>query len=256
MKNKFLLTGPSPELKNYDKKYFQNKSEEGYKIVSYQQSIEYFHKIDFKPDHFCFLDPYGITCSLLRDEKLEEFILGPGSDIVCYDIYDISDFPKSPEKTKFYSSGFTCNRLYRDKEKLVRWSQFEKKLNNNLDLPLKTLNFDCKSQEDFLQFIGLEQLRKNCYFFSHGSVNPDKLTCFLLPMVINRFRDLDTIRMIAFGHFKEPRLYGGKLGYPEYMKTAETVSNIYKKMLKLGQIKIEFEIDDHNFYRDLLCEKN
>ena len=57
--SKVLIVGTSSSVAQYDKKFLQEKRENGYKILSYSgNSLIYLYDIGFKPDFFIFFRPF------------------------------------------------------------------------------------------------------------------------------------------------------------------------------------------------------
>ena len=66
---KILLVGPSPDLKNFDKKYLSEQKQQGYTLFSFGDSIKWFKESQDTPaDFYSLVDPNSINnqCNILN----------------------------------------------------------------------------------------------------------------------------------------------------------------------------------------------
>tara|TARA_Y100000034_G_scaffold132228_2_gene194697 strand:+ start:75 stop:809 length:735 start_codon:yes stop_codon:yes gene_type:complete len=236
---KILLVGPSSRVRNFDHNYFKKKKEENYKIVSYSASIKYFKEIDFKPDYFSFLDPYTIGQDIDLYEK-GRFL--NDVNLLIADLYE-NNFQK------FFSCGLTCGKLLRDRNLVYRFQNldFNKVFNNVYKYDLTSTiisneNLDYKYEFD----------KKAIFFSSYKKFNTDKFSCFLLPLVLHHFKNIDSITCVGFGDLDVERCFPDPLrpdkkmiGYEEFKHSFNLLWPIIKDYLKCNRIDIIFENENY-----------
>ena len=94
---------------------------------------------------------------------------------------------------------------------------------------------------------------KKLFFISgRAGENVDKFTCFLMPLVFYFFKYLKEIKTLGFGEFEQPRYReqiagrNGRLGYNEFIETAERNLPLIKSHLEERGIK--FSSETKNFF--------
>ena len=241
---KILLVGPSSRVRNFDHNYFKKKKEENYKIVSYSASIKYFKEINFKPDYFSFLDPYTIAVDIDSYEK-DSFL--NNINLLVADFYE-DNFEK------FYNCGLTCGRLLKNKSltRRVQNLDFNNIFNNVHKYDVNSVNMGNNNFESY-KWSNEYEFGKNAIFFSsYGRFNTDKFSCFLLPLVLYHFKNIDSITCVGFGDLDVERCFPDPLqpdkkmiGYEEFKYSFNLLWPIIKDYLKCNKIDIIFENENY-----------
>ena len=86
-------------------------------------------------------------------------------------------------------------------------------------------------------------------------MNSDKLSCFILPLAISYFSELEHIHCIGFGDFSKPRLYNNSAaGYEGYKQSYQRVKNQLINLLKHKNINVTFS-NPESYFNELTWKK-
>ena len=92
---------------------------------------------------------------------------------------------------------------------------------------------------------------KNLFLFQNlykFYISFDKFICFILPLVLSYFKELESIKCVGFGDFDEPRLYNNlNLGYEGYKISYSKIKDKLIELFKHRNISIEFENKNSHF---------
>ena len=246
---KILLVGTSDDIQNFPKSFFEDKVSEGYKILSYSNSIDYLENIKAPYHYWSFIDPNSLRLSIManRDKyQLQDKIL------ITANLYN-------EQFTNYFKTGYTCNALKkRDPQNWKRVLKLAPELDNifnqHIKHPYKVIDGRKSTPIDF---------RDTCYIVRFAPLdNIDKFSCYLLPLTFYSFPMAKTIDVIGFGHFKEGRWYSTKIlnwkdnrkGYSEFIKTYETFKNVLRNFIIKNDIKIKFQGKPSHFAKHLEIE--
>ena len=247
-----LLVGPSKRIEDYDIDYYNQKKKENYKIVSYSGSLPYLHQIGFAPDYYCFFDPFTLGQQYHLYKNDPEYF--KTINLLIHNLY-ANDF-----KT-YHRMGFTSNKLTNKTDlcrkvfKLIAdFDKYYNRVYKHLPTKVNIHSYDnkYKLEEQCCLFTGVIKGRGS----SGKTVNPDKFTHVLLPLVLNHFQapgspGIDKIHCVGFGDFDIGR-YGKAYpinnteGYEEYKITFKLMASFYRSYFRDRNIKISFE--NPNFY--------
>ena len=197
---KVLLVGPTSKIQEYGLEYFSEARQKGYKIIVWSGGINLFRDIGFPPDYYSFLDPLSM---MWRDEakKLKKSKIMKDVCLIIADMYDGIFYNKGG--CKYYKMGYTCNKAESESEELKK--QFIKQLSTNTfkkTLKIQPSNLiadDVKNSIDF---------NKCFYLLTDPGKDTDKLTSFLIPLVLYYFNDVKLIKCLGFGDIEEGRTIG------------------------------------------------
>lgn len=271
-KEKLLLVGPSSKIEVYGADYFEEKKKDGFKILAYSGAVHHFKDIGFKPDYFSFIDPNTISHNIDFFEK-DPFL--NNTTLLIGDLY------KDGFKD-FFRLGLTCHTL-KQKAYLferIKTLKFLENFKNVFACEMKrakgatsghaselfkdTVECDLiihviETNPVFNPYAMHHQPFSKEFLFISGrkGENMDKFTCFLMPLVFYFFKDLKEIKTLGFGEFNHPRYrvhdhsnISLKLGYKEFMTTAQRNLPLIKSHLKERDIKFSSETD--NFFSERL----
>lgn len=237
MKNteKILLLGPSGKIKNLSEDKLMKYKEEGFSVFSYTDSIFHLKEIGVPPDYFSFLDPYTIGRKIDFYET-DKFV--SNTNLIMFDLY-------GDNLKNFYDFGFTCNsfiRVYRHLYDRFVSFNFEKNFKSAIKINSKCVNITDEKFKD-----SVFDYKEDSYIFSSfGSINVDKFSCMIIPLIVNYFSDLKEIRCIGFGDFSVGRFYNNRSnGYEEFIKNFHTMKKHILHNLRKYDIKISFEQDNY-----------
>ena len=226
---KILLVGPSNDLATFSKENFISYKNQGYSILSYSDSLDYFIKNKIEPDYYSFIDP----STLIHYLNTFDTDFCKNTILLTADIYGNSF-------EKFLDLGYTCNKLIKRKKKLknkVLELDFNKTFKNYIAKDYKKTD-----HKDFLK----KDYKIEYYMCKHPGFNLCKFSYMLLPLVINHFQDLKEIKAIGFGHYSIGRYYTGeyrdnKRGYDSFKSSYNLIKKPLKEILKKYNIKISFD---------------
>ena len=254
---KILLVGPSPDLKNFDKKYLSEQKQQGYTLFSFGDSIKWFKETQDTPaDFYSFVDPNSINnqWNILNSDFIKR-----NTTLLVPDLY-------SNQLSNFFKLKYSCRRLaayspsrYNEILRINYNKMFKKykpiqfvvveNLINGFTLNLKDYfwlslpeNEDCRYRGP--QDKNKEPFRRNFCKFSY----------VLLPLIIYSFKDsLKEIKIIGFGHYDKNRAYGnifGKGDYHEFKSTYLLLKSYLINQIKINNIKISFD-GSPSYYHEL-----
>jgi hypothetical protein len=233
---KVLIISTASPIKEFDKRFFEKKREEGYYILSFSSSIIHMYNINFVPDGWTFIDPTSwISC--VNKEVLA--FMQDKVDLLIFDLYH--DNGKEFKKNRMGSQNHPLsNKILNDFNKFK--NVYAKKNNFLIEIGVNQ-NCYINWREDLPVYIGassrkVQKKRKN--FRTSGNLNTDKLACFLLPMVIHYMRNLKEITALCFWMFRENRILG---------KGVRDAGNSYE------DCKVSIEIMEQEIKQNLLDSK-
>ena len=247
--SKVLLVGPSYKIADYDLGYFENKRREGYKIISYTGSILYFREIGFAPDYFSWFDPTS-ALSQVWNAITDSGDFFKNTDMLAADLFHDQSalFKKYGMSTRTPMNQENCRKITEELPKFFNKCHWHKvSLVDMAHLRKQSLAFKQKHKYEHLlktqprmarrlknkirnieasEFEGHKKhgfpspqipdfkqhfhLIHSVAFHGPSSYSADKLTSFVLPLVLYHFGDsLDEIRLLGFGDFEE---MGGNTG--------------------------------------------
>ena len=293
--SKVLLVGPSYKIADYDIDYFENKRREGYKILSYTGSILYFREIGFAPDYFSWFDPTS-ALSQAWGAITESGDFFKNTDMLTADLFknNAATYKKHRLITATSMNKENCRRITEELPKffnkchwhkvrlinsMARASRFKELREKHAkllkirprqarELQKKIRRIEAARAEDYKKHgvpsADTPDFRKHFYFIrcdklsGHVSVSADKLTTFVLPLVLHHFGDsLDEIRILGFGDLKEDGRKEKR--EPEPYRTGDSVpytqdqhdrfigsfkflfGHYYSDYLQKNKIKLSFE---------------
>ena len=245
---KILLIGPSERIREVEKDYFKKKKEEKFVTLAYTGAITYLQEIDFTPDYYSFLDPLTIG------SRIESFESDPYyNEIILLSLNFYED-----DLSDFFKSGLTCNKLLRQKQAFDKFRSMNFVENFKEYITHKPKIVDLRNKKDYLR--SQDFTNESVFYSGYKTINVDKFTCYLLPLIFKNFKNIMEVHCVGFGDFDVERVEkmsdifsSGKKkdGYEHYKKTAEMVSPAIRFYLKNKKIKLTFEHD--NFFSDLLA---
>jgi hypothetical protein len=239
MKNveKLLMVGPSSLLSKWDKEKYNEYRSNGYKIFGYSGGPSYLKKIGVPIDYYCFLDPWTTVASkeIFQDNYFKNTTL-----LYC-DIY-------RDKYKKFNNLGYTCNRFKRKPKEYSSFSNmsFLKHFKNSI--PISVEKNYLVEELDVLEVNWREKL----FVTRHKNrQNADKFSCFLMPIVINKFENLKEVMFIGFGDFDTGRIQDNSTsGYHEYKRSFTKLWKFLKRNLEIHQVKYNFA--HKNYFSQIL----
>ena len=237
--SKVLIVGTSSSVAQYDKKFLQEKRENGYKILSYSgNSLIYLYDIGFKPDFFIFFDPFAYTIGIGNmGERCKDWLKE-----TTYIGYENSSFESLLATNKFLngseSFGFTdflrndsLVNLYKDNPPS---EIFKECLCENPT----TVNFD--------QIENLN-LSDRLYMIRNYGNELDKFTYYLLPVIFNFFKNLSTLKCLGFGTFGFDRYRGTSGSYSEYVRAYDQILP-HLNNVKINQ-NVDIKLEDDSYFK-------
>ena len=267
---KLLLVGPSRRINDYNAEYFAEKKSHGYKVVSYGASARYLHNIGIQPDIFSFLDPWTIVALAGADApwlqrrknwwKGEECNAGVQEEVSISTLSGTVTLMRHTDLLiadlfvdnwrKFDEFGYT-SKTVKENFKHIDFSDI---FLNVYEHPSTCINIDSVGENNFAE--------NCCIYSSLGKTNTDKLTCYLLPLVLYHFKgDIEEIRIVGFGDFEAGRTevyarWGNSAanmtGYTEYKQSFAKMIGLYIDYCREQNIDIVFE--DDNYYSRIMGE--
>jgi len=238
---KLLIVGVSDDVLNFDKKFFETKKLEGYKILAYSNGIDYLLKINAPFDYYSFIDPNSLKMSIL--DNLGKYDLSD-KIVITANLYNAEK-----EFSNYFATGYTCFKLKkRDPINWKRVIQFMPKLDSvfkkHCKLDYKVLDGTLKEYVDFSE---------TCYIVRFGwQKELDKFSSFVLPLTFKAFPNATEIDVIGFGQFNSERYYtknkiniDGNLGLSKhekqnYIKTFNIFKDILREYILQKNIKLKF----------------
>jgi hypothetical protein len=238
MKNckEIYLIGPGRSKLNYDVSNLKNKT-----ILNFSGDLVWFNENNIYPTYWTFLDPNSTTYLIDRIQTKKYnpvWFEGLKSHTKIM-------FHNFQGTNAFYEKGFTTSRG-------PGWNKNEfgdKILPNICSFFKETI----KIPEDILEnnfdpFYTPEAYNLSPIIRQGPGINTDKFVCFILPLVLSYFKNLESIKCFGFGCFDEPRLYNNlNLGYEGYKLSYSKIKDKLIKLLNHKNISIEFENKDSYF---------
>jgi hypothetical protein len=242
--SKVLLVGPSYKIADYDLGYFEDKRREGYKIVSYTGSILYFREIGFAPDYFSWIDPTSVL-SQSWNAITESGDLFKNTDMLAADLFknNAAAYREHRLITTTSMNEENCKKINEELPKFFNKCHWHKvRLINSIaransfkelrekhakllkirprkarELQKKIRRIEAARAEDYKKHgfsaADMPDFRNHLYLIrcdkisGHVSISVDKLTSFVLPLILHHFGDsLNEIRILGFGDFEEKEM--------------------------------------------------
>jgi len=238
MIDKVLIVGPSNDIRNFNRENILKYKSEGFIIFSYSDSLKFFIENNLTPDYFTFLDPFSISHYLNKIEK-KYF---KNTILITPDLY--SDNLKG-----FFDMGYTCDTL--KKNHLL----YQKTVNVDYLASFKDHITKTYIPTTFNDFMG-KDYKKDYFLPKNPGYNFCKFSFILLPLVINHFKDLKTLKAIGFGHYNMGRYYynnSDHRGYEQYKQSYYKIKPFLKSILNKHDIKLSFD-GSKSFYNVLNSE--
>ena len=233
------LMGPTITREIIDNLDLNNKC-----TVAYSGNLLLCSENNFCPTYWTFLDPK--ICDIIyyayKNKKYDEGwlkALSEKSTII------ITDFQGND---KFYEIGFTTEKgkawntdTFGENVLPSVMSLFSNKILKTPEIFLN--NFDRVYYEDFLQFIVKSSVK---------NLNIDKLTYYLIPLMLSCFNNIEYLHCVGFGDFSVARKYSGSSkGYDEYKKSYDLIKPHLKKLLEYKNVKVTFNNFEKTIYKEL-----
>ena len=224
------LIGPGMDKSGFDTSLLKDKV-----TMSFSGDLQWFNDNKIHPTYWTFLDPNSTTYIFDRINEgkydSEWFTELKVKSSLMY-----NDFQGTDE---FYNSGFTTSRG-------IEWNrnvfggqilpELGKLFKNTIPLPTIVL------KNTYDSFYDSNLSRLSPIVIHERGINNDKLSCFILPMVLSYFTNLEKIHCIGFGDFTRPRLYtNSSAGYDGYIKSYERMKSKLIELLKHKNVNVTFE---------------
>lgn len=239
---KLLLLGTSADIMQFDKDFFLQKKDEGYKILCFSNSITYLNSLGMSPNYFTYIDPN--TVIEIKNQVADIELFNRTTSIIP-NIFD--DELKIFRQLRFGSA------VCRSQE---RFSAFNEVYRNNIspnailidDFNITPINYS--GELDF----------KSTFYIFRWHLNNDKFSCYLLPLIFYVFKKLKTINCIGFGQFEMHRYRSisnskcenrDKKDYKGYIESFKLMEKKLKKHLTDREISITF-LGEKSLYESLL----
>ena len=251
--NKLLLVGPSYKVRSYTKAFFEKQKDEGYSILAYSGAMDHLRNIEHSPDFYTFSDPTSWN-KTFKDLGLRHAFPnnGPNSlykfiektSIIFLDMYeDFKELGFSSSSAKFQFNKTDTVTIYPTWHKVFAHC-YSKPVNKSMITShISPLDGTQNWRDNLLVYQGDN---KHKHRFKKYTI--DKFSAYLLPTVINYFKNLRDIRVIGFGEFqggraaKEEEL--NKLGFYEYIRSYILMLDNVKLNLHRYNISLEFLSED------------
>jgi hypothetical protein len=258
---KILLIGPGDSLKTLDPNSLKTTPS-----LYFGSSFNWFENNKVCPTYYTFIDPNTIACfdSLVNGVSDYDKVYRGRYDHWDYINNYINNLNYSKEfinhlsKTTilmygdlqgskdFYSKGITTSRgseWFMGEYKNDVLPRVESHFKKAIKFP-QTL---CVNDYSSFYIPSLKHLPP---YISHGpGVNTDKLTCYILPLLLSYFKELKEIECVGFGDFNKPRLFNNSSvgGYDGYKASYERMKNKLIELLNFKNISIIFKNKDSYF---------
>lgn len=224
------LIGPGADKNSFDISILENKT-----TLNFSGDLVWFSQNNIYPTYWTFLDP---NSTLYIFDRYHNGKYNPTwfRQIVNHTSIIYNDFQGTD---KFYDYGFSTSRG-------KHWNRenFGKRILPELCNIFKeiivvpsivTINsFDSFYEENTKDLVPV-------VLHEDYNLNTDKLTCFVLPLVLAYFKNIRNIKCIGFGDFTSPREYNNSiLGYDGYMVSYQKIKQQLINLLKYKGVKVEF----------------
>jgi hypothetical protein len=241
MKNckEIYLIGPSKSKIDYDVKQLDGKV-----TLSFSGDLMWFNNNNIHPTYWTFLDPNSTSYIFNRFQtgkyNKEWFAKLKEKSYIIFNDFQGTD--------SFYDQGFTTS-----KGRVWNREQFGKEMLPNLCEQFKDIIKvpTVVLQDSYGSFYKEDTKDKTPIVRHEAGMNSDKLSCFILPLVLSYFDKLESIKCIGFGDFTTPRLYNGlSLGYDGYKLSYQRMKNKLIDLLKHKRVRVEFD-NKNSFFKEL-----
>lgn len=228
---KILVVSSAASTAEYTKDFFQRKRDEGFYILSFSSSVNHFANIGFIPDGWTFLDPHSVY-------KYKETLnkIGPHMDLITIDQYrNSTDFRKNGLTTSVpINQDFSDYLLNSFKRLIAKPNPIIVQMSDMIQRNKYITNNVWK--DDLFLYIGSKNRYRN--------FNNDKLSCFILPMLMNYFQNLKEVICLNFWDFPAGSM--GSSGVPsvdmnQYIKSAATMRQELENNRELSGIDLYFK---------------
>ena len=238
MKNckEIYLIGPGRSKLKYDTSKLRDKV-----IFNFSGDLVWFSENNIYPTYWTFLDPNSLIYIIdrINNKKYNPkwlYYMKNNTNIIFHDIQGTDEF---------YKHGFTTSRG-------PNWNknEFGGKLlpqvcsyfKETIKLPVDIL------ESNFDPLYTPETYNLSPIIRQGPGINTDKFICFILPLVLSYFKELESIKCVGFGDFDEPRLYNNlNLGYEGYKISYSKIKDKLIELFKHRNISIEFENKNSHF---------
>jgi len=245
MKNckEIYLLGPGRSKLDFDVTQLRRKT-----TLNFSGDLVWFSDNNIYPSYWTFFDPNS-TLYIFDRYKNNKYNLEWFEGLKTNSNIIFNDFQGTD---KFYNEGFTTSRgkvwnknEFGDQILPSLCSQFKE----IIKVPTTVL------YNTFDSFYNEETKHLTPIIKHEEGINTDKLTCFILPLVLSYFTKLESIKCIGFGDFESPRLgSGSSLGYNGYKLSYQRMKEKLITLLKYKNVKIEFNNKD-SYFKELEWKK-
>ena len=188
---KILLVGTTKKIKDYNLQYFQKAREQGYTIITWSGGITLFRDINFSPDYYSFLDPL----STMWYDEMQHFKnsqLNKNISLILADMYEGIFVDK--KNCEYYKIGYTCVKAEKKSDSMKNdFIQQLKQNNFKQSIKLKPHPLIVDKISEPVDF------KNSFHILTNPGHDTDKLTSFLIPMVLYYFDSVKEIKCIGFG---------------------------------------------------------
>ena len=240
--DKILLVGTSADTNNFDKNYFEQAREDGYRIFSYADSLLHLESMNFMPDYWTFVDP--LCLSRFYDRFENEYF--SQIELITPNLY-------SNKFKNFFKVGYTCGKLRKQKK------IYDRILSMNLSSYFKKHTVLDYNVVRYSENIPHEyDMRSQLYLFHRTTGNQCKFSHNILPLVFFHFNDCKHIKSIGFGHYDIGRNRDSNLkdGYKDYKISFEVIKDVVKANIEQNDIDLEFDGKKSHFECLITKEQN
>lgn len=234
-----VLLGPTCNHE-IDAKSLSEKKENGAIIVSFSSSsLVFLDDIGLTPDFHTFIDPNSYCFGL---EKVGVSFL-KNINFLGYELLDIESLLKT-NKLLFNNESFGITDF------LKHMSSFDLYKDQP---PCNSYNICFTKNPTLLNYPGhypSVPLKNELIRFSNGKKEIDKLTYFLIPMVIYWFKNLSKLEIYGFGFFEKDRYFkGDRFSYSAYKSAYDKIIPFYKK--NKFEPEIDLSISKDSYFHEL-----
>ena len=194
------MVGPTRKIQDYNVDYFYTARQQEYKIITWSGGINLFRDIGFAPDYYSFLDPL----SMMWYDEISVFknsVINENTSLILADIYD--NIFTDEDKSEYYKLGYTCDKAKKKSSFLKK--EFEEQIKNNnfkKTIKIKPNNIPIDSVNSFIDF------KKSFHILTDFGNDTDKLTSFLIPIVLYYFKNITEIKCLGFGDINRNKTIG------------------------------------------------
>jgi len=237
------LIGPSQSKVGMDVGILKGKT-----TLSFSGDLGWFNDVDIHPTYWTFFDPNS-TSYIFDRFKSNRYNVDWFNGLKDNSNLLYNDFQGTD---KFYDEGFTTSR---GKD----WNRNE--FGGNILPSLATIFKEVITvpttvcTNNYSSFY-LEDTKHMTPIVKHErGINSDKLACFILPLVLSYFTEVENIKCIGFGDFDSPRLYNGlALGYEGYKLSYHRMKSQLIDLLKHKGASVEF-LNKDSYFKELEWKK-